>query len=86
MPNINNIKKAVKKIKSIQGQEILIEFKDADFRQCFTLIAKIDELLPTDQRYAIMEQQGCHKTGKMDEESKKFGKEHSEKNLVENLN
>jgi hypothetical protein len=46
-------------------------------------MVKINELLSEEQIYEIMEQQGCHKTGKMDKASKEFGKEHSGKSLVE---
>ena len=38
-----------------------------------------------EQKCAVMELQGCHKTGKMAEASKNYGEKHSEKSLDEKL-
>jgi hypothetical protein len=49
------------------------------------LIEQMDELLTEEQRLAIMERQGCCKTGKADVEWKAFGRTHKDKPLVEKV-
>jgi len=48
-------------------------------------IQQMDELLPEEQRLAVMEQQGCCKTGKADREWRAFGRAHADKPLAEKV-
>ena len=45
----------------------------------------MDKLLSPEQCLAIMEEQGCIKTGKMDVASRAFGREHMDKTLEEKI-
>jgi len=48
-------------------------------------IALMDKLLTKEQCLAIMEEQGCCKSGKRDKDCKTFGREHAKKPLAEKL-
>jgi hypothetical protein len=49
------------------------------------VIDKMDELLTKEQILAVMEQQGCCKSGKRDKDCKAFAKEHADKTLAEKV-
>jgi hypothetical protein len=49
------------------------------------LIDKMDELLTPEQCMAVLEQQGCSKTGTRDKDCKAFAKEHGGKPLAEKV-
>jgi len=49
------------------------------------VIDKMDELLTREQVFAVMERQGCCKSGKRDKDCKAFVKEHSDKTLEEKI-
>jgi hypothetical protein len=92
MPNITNISKIMRMKKTNIPQDILVqlgfdtaEYKFISNKHSFETLVKINDLLTTEQKYAVMEQHGCHKSGKMDKESKEFGKKHSNKSIVEKL-
>ena len=92
MPNIYKIYKTMRMKKHNIPQEILLQlgFDSADFKfdsgetqKAFELLAKMNDMLTMEQKCAIMEQQGCHKAGKMDKESKAFAEKYSGKSLEE---
>jgi len=92
MPNITTMSKAMRKKTANIPQDVLVrlgfdtaEYKFISDSHTFEKLVEINDLLTTEQKYAIMEQQGCHKSGKMDKESKDFGAEHSDKSLAEKL-
>jgi len=90
MPNINNIRKALvmKKLNIPEAVIAELGFNDPNYKPHhlnFELLVKINDLLTAEQKCAVMEQQGCHKVGKMTEESKNFGNKHAEKSLEEKL-
>jgi len=87
MPNINNIIKTMKKKKTNIPQDILVQFGDdrVDYKREYELLLKLNDLLNTEQKYVVMEQQGCCKGGKRDKESKDFGKQHADKSLADKL-
>ena len=94
MPNISAIAKTMKMKKLNMPRHMLDElgFGHADFpqsggdtRQEFDMLVKLNDLLSLEQKYAIMERQGCHKSGKMDKESKDFGNKYADKSLAEKL-
>jgi hypothetical protein len=49
------------------------------------VIDKMDELLSKEQKYAVMEKEGCSKGGKRDQDCKAFGKEHAGLSFAEKL-
>ena len=53
----------------------------------FTVIIKMNEYLTAEQRYAAMEQEGCHKNkgGRYDTQSRDFAQKHIDKSLVEKI-
>ena len=94
MPNIHSIYKTMRMKKHNIPQEILaalgfdcadLKIDSRDTKHTFGLLVKINDLLTVEQKYAIMEQQGCHKTGKMNEASKKFAAKYADKSLAERL-
>jgi hypothetical protein len=97
MPNINNIAKTMKMKKINIPKDILAQLGfDEDFKldtedyesfvkQEFDLLVKINDLLTIEQKYAVMEQQGCCKGGQRHKESKDFGKKYANKSLDEKL-
>jgi len=46
---------------------------------------KMDELLTEEQQIAVMEREGCHKTGRMEKESKAFAEKYANKTLTEKI-
>ena len=92
MPNITNISKTMRMKRTNIPQDILIqlgfdteEYKFVSNKHSFEMLVKMNDLLTTEQKYAVMEQQGCCKTGRADKESKEFAKEHADKSLAEKL-
>jgi len=90
VPNINNIKKTLVMKKLNMPESVITElgFNDPHYKPHhldFELLVKINDLLTEEQKCAVMEQQGCHKAGKMAEESKNYGKRYAEKSLDERL-
>jgi len=90
MPNINNIRKTLVMKKLNIPEDVIIElgFDDPHYEprhRDFEILVKISGLLTEEQQCAVMEQQGCHKTGKMAEESKDYGKKYVDKSLAERL-
>ena len=61
------------------------KFDSSNTAQAFEILVKMNDLLTVDQKIAVMERQGCHKTGQMDKASKDFGHKHAGKSLVERL-
>lgn len=49
------------------------------------VIDKMDKLLTKEQRYAVMERQGCCKSGRRDRDCKAFAKEHAGKPISEKI-
>jgi len=87
MPTLKKIRDTMKKLKV--SDEIMAQFDfDADSNKPENLVAmidKMDELLTEEQCYAIMEQQGCCKSGQRDKDCKAFAVEHVGKSLPEKL-
>ena len=86
MPYIDKIKKTMKK----QGipAEILEQFmihNSLNLEETIAFIDQMDRLLSKEQCLAIMEEQGCVKTGKMNLASRAFGQEHMDKTLEEKI-
>jgi len=86
MPYPHKIKKTMLK----QGipAEIMEQFVFPDSLSLETTIAfidQMDQLLSKEQCLAIMEEQGCVKTGKIDVASRAFGQEHIGKTLEEKI-
>ena len=86
MPYPDKIKKTMLK----QGipDEIIKQFNFPDslsLENTIAFIDQMDKLLSQEQCLAIMEEQGCVKTGKMDVASRAFGKEHMDKTLEEKI-
>jgi hypothetical protein len=89
MPHINKMKKTMMKLKvppEIMAQmELDVQTDGGDPSLIIPVINKMDELLTKEQVFAIMEQQGCCKSGKRDKDCKAFAKEHADKPLEEKL-
>jgi predicted DNA-binding protein with PD1-like motif len=90
VPNINDIKKTMlmKALNIPQDVLAALGFDDPNYKpghNNFDILVKMNDLLTMEQKCAVMERQGCHKTGKMDKESKDFGKEHADKSLAAKL-
>jgi hypothetical protein len=88
MPFLEKIEKTM--IKEKISPEILKKMKftqpvNNDTQNVIAVINKMDELLSKEQRLAIMEKQGCCKSGQRDRDCKAFGKEHNDKPLLEKL-
>ncbi len=87
MPTLKKIRDAMQKNKI--DAEIMAQMDfDADCndpRNLFAVIDKMDALLTKEQRYAIMEKQGCCKTGQRDKDCKAFAREHGDKPLAEKV-
>jgi len=86
MPYIDKIKKTMKK----QGipAEILEQFIIHDplnLEETIAFMDQMDSLLSKEQCLAVMEEQGCVKTGKMDVASRAFGLAHINKTLEEKI-
>lgn len=89
MPNLKQMKK------TMQQQNILpsiIEQMDFDAdtqgNNPFPVIAvidKMDRLLTKEQKFAVMEVQGCCKGGYRDKECKAFGEKYKDKTLAEKI-
>jgi len=90
MPNINNIRKTAIMKKLSIPEDVLTQlgFNDPNYKSRhldFDVLIKMNDLLSEEQKCTVMERQGCHKVGKMAEESKNWGKKHVEKSLDEKL-
>ncbi len=89
MPNIKRMGETMKKMKV--SPEIL---EQMDFNAStlgnnplptIAVIDKMDELLTDEQKFAIIEKEGCCKGGQRDKDCKAFAKEHANKSLAEKL-
>ena len=89
MPNIKRMGRTMSKMKI--APEIMAQMNfDADDRgnnvlPRIAVIDKMDELLTDEQKFAIMEVEGCCKGGKRDADCKAFYKAHQDKPLAEKL-
>ena len=85
MPSLQNLQKAMVK----QGvSPVIMAQMDFDATGCdavFAVIEKMDELMTESQRYEVIEQLGCCKTGQRDRDCKAFAKLHKDKPLTEKL-
>lgn len=89
MPSLKKIKDAMIKLNISPDIIEKIDF-DADTSgnnpfPVLAVIDKIDELLNKEQRFAVMEKQGCCKGGKRDKDCKEFAKKHVNKSIIEKL-
>lgn len=89
MPNIKRMGKAMVKLKIAPDILAQMDFDASTAGNnpypTIAVIDKMDELLTEEQKLAVMEQEGCCKGGKRDEDCKAFGKEHQDKPLAEKL-
>jgi len=92
MPNITSISKTMRTKRTNIPQDVLaklgfdaVEYKFISNEHSFDKLVEINDLLTCEQKYAVMEQQGCHKGGRMDKESKAFAEEHADKSFAERL-
>ena len=87
MPTLKKIRDTMRKLKI--SEEVMSQFDfEADSNKPENLIAlvdKMDMLFTEEQRFAIMEQQGCCKSGQRDKDCKAFAVEHEGKTLQEKL-
>ena len=89
MPNIKRMGETMRKMKI--SQEILEQFDFAASTlgnnplPTIAVIDKMDELLTDEQKYAIIEKEGCSKGGKRDKDCKTFANEHKYKSISEKL-
>jgi len=90
MPDtITNIKKTMAK-QGIPAETMAkFDFPDPKARNWpelqIGLIHQMDQLLSPRQRLAVMEEQGCCKTGKGDVAHRAFGREHADKTIAEKV-
>lgn len=89
MPLLRTIKKLETTMRNQGIQEEIIDkfhFQEADTEEkIIELVNKMDALLTEEQCLSIMEQHGCCKTGKVNDTSIAFNREHSEKTLEEKI-
>ena len=85
MPNTNSIKKTMVKLKLPQDVIAQMGFDGEGYNPVIAVMGKMNDMLTSEQLLAVMEQQGCHKGGKMDKASKVFGEAHADKSLAEKL-
>jgi len=90
MPNPNEIKKTMLMKNLNIPQDVLIElgFDAPEYKprhENFEMFVKMNDMLTTEQKCAVMERQGCHKAGLYDKESKEWGEKHNGKTIVEKL-
>ena len=88
MPFLEKIEKTM--IKEKISPEIIKKMNfehpaNNDTAKVVELIYKMDQLLSEDQKLAIMEKQGCCKTGQRDRDSRAFVKKHKDKPLSEKI-
>jgi len=86
MPYPHKIKNTM--LKQGISENIIEQFVFPDsikLENTIAFIDQMDKLLSKEQCLAIMEEQGCVKTGKMDVASRAFGKEHAYKTLEEKI-
>jgi len=91
MPNIMNIEKTMRQLKV--SPKIIAQmgfgreqyFSEWQLQSIITVLDNMEKRLTKEQILAVMERQGCHKTGKYDKKYKTFGKENAEKPLSEKL-
>jgi hypothetical protein len=90
MPILRKMKATMLKLKippEIMSQmEFDVQKDDGDdLHIIIPVIDKMDELLTKEQVLAVMERQGCCKSGKRDKDCKAFAKEHADKTLAEKI-
>ena len=89
MPNIKRMGETMKKMKISQDILNQMDFEASTIgnnpTSTIAVIDKMDELLPDEQKYAVIEKEGCSKGGKRDKDCKEFGKLHVNKTLAEKL-
>ncbi|MCL2722012.1 MAG: hypothetical protein FWD47_11830 [Treponema sp.] len=88
MPYLEKIEKTM--IKERIPQEIIKKLKiehpvNNDPKNVIAVIERMDKLLSDEQRFAVMEKQGCCKSGQRDRDCKAFGIEHKNKPLAEKI-
>jgi hypothetical protein len=89
MPSLKKIKESMTNLKI--APEIMAQMNfDANTAgnnplPIIDIIDKMDELLTKEQRYAVMELQGCCKNGQRDKDCKAFAKEHADRPIAEKL-
>jgi hypothetical protein len=87
MPTLKKIRDTMKKQKVDPAIMAQMDF-EADCNDPLNIIAAInqmDKLLTKEQRFSIMEKQGCCKGGQRDTDCKAFALEHADKSLPEKL-
>ncbi len=87
MPTLKKVRDTMKKQKISHEIMAQIDF-EADCNNPINIISminKMDELLTKEQRFSIMEKQGCCKGGQRDKDCKAFALEHKGKTLSEKL-
>jgi len=88
MPFLEKIEKTMTKMKIPPEiiKKIGIEHPiNNETKNVIAVIEKMDKLLSLDQCLAIMEKQGCCKSGQRDRDCKAFGEEHKDKPLAEKI-
>ena len=90
MPNIKRMGETMRKLKIPQDVLAQMDFEASSTignnpMPTIAVINKMDEYLTDEQKYIVMEKEGCCKGGKRDKDCKIFGKEHADKNFAEKL-
>ncbi len=87
MPTLKKIRDTMKKQKIDAGIMAQMDFEADcnDPQNLIVLMDRMDALLTKEQCLAIMEKQGCCKSGKRDKDCKAFALEHADKSLTEKL-
>jgi hypothetical protein len=87
MANAEKIRKTM--VKQGVSEEIIAQFDFPNLRGNYAptlaLAAQMDELLTPEQRLAIMQEQGCCKTGQPCKAYRAFGKENADKTVAERI-
>lgn len=87
MPTIKKVRDTMKKLKISDEIMTQIDFEASsnDPSNIIAMIDKMDELLTKEQRFSIMEKQGCCKGGQRELDCKAFALEHADKTLSEKI-
>jgi len=89
MPNVKSIKKTIKDCGIAPDVIAKFEFPKSQGNQpmeVLSLIEQMDSLLTDEQRCSVMQEQGCYKTGNMNNMNKQFAEKHSGKSIEERIN
>ncbi len=89
MPNMKRMGETMRKMGIEEGILAQMDFTASTLGNnplpTIAVINTMDKFLSKEQKYAVIEKEGCSKGGKRDKDCKAFGKEHSDISLAEKL-